>query len=915
MPRLICLPLILVMTAVLAPSKEACAVTFHVAPDGNDGWSGRLERPNAAGTDGPLASLHGARDAVRRLKQEAPPTEPVRVVIADGTYPAMETVVFGSLDSGTPEAPIIYEAAPGARPVFSGGRAITGFEPGEDGVWQAHVPEVAAGEWYFEQLWVNGRRATRARTPNKHYFFTPEAIEHGIDPATGEPAVIKNRAFRARPEDIAPLLDIPEDQLNDVTIMAYHSWEASRCRLAYVDAEASIVFVTHPIPWGFNYWGPRQRYHLENFRAALDSPGEWFLDRDGTLYYMPLPGEDMATAEVIAPAGVQQFVEFVGEPELGLPVEHIILRGLAFRHGQYILPDRGHSDGQAAVTIPAAIMADGARNVVIEGCEVAHIATYGIWFRRGCRDNRVEQTYLHDLGAGGVKIGEGWGVDLQNPANHTGHITFHNNIIHSGGRLFPGCVGVWIGHSGDNVVTHNDISDLFYTGISVGWTWGYRETISKRNTIDFNHIHHIGWGVLSDMGGVYTLGDSEGTTVNNNVIHHVYSYDRYGRGGWGLYNDEGTTRIRMENNLVYNVKTGTYHQHYGRENMIRNNILVNSMDGQIQRSRVEDHISFFLEGNIIYWTQGPLYTAGNMRGDKVVSRRNLYWNASGEPVTFHGATLEEWQAQGKEEGSIIADPLFVDPENYDFRLQPGSPASQIGFVEFDYSQAGLVGDAEWVNLPATFVYPEVEFAPLPPPPPPMTVRDNFEMSPVGAEPARARVYTEKKGDSVAVSDEHAASGRRSLKITDAPGLEHVFNPHFYYSPNHTAGVSRGAFHMRIEEGVIMFHEWRTYGDGPFRVGPSLWVRDGKLQVGGHDLLDLPVGEWFHVEITAPVGDDADGTWNLTVTLPGREPERFEGLEVVHGDFTNLNWVGWSSNATETTVFYLDDIELETLRGE
>ncbi|MDZ7617912.1 MAG: hypothetical protein U1E05_12985, partial [Patescibacteria group bacterium] len=286
--------------AMLAFCGPAGAVTLHVAPDGNDGWTGRLERPNAEGTDGPLASMAGARDAVRALKSKQPLATPVRVLFADGVYPALETVTFTVEDSGTEACPITYEAAPGAKPIFSGGKRIGGFQPGEGGVWQARIPEVADGKWLFEQLWVNGRRATRARSPNAFYYYTPESAGYGIDPDTGKAGVLNHRAFRARAEDIAPLLDIPKERLNDVTVVVYHSWEASRCRVAHVDGTANNVFITHPMRWAFNRWGERQRYHVENFLAALDAPGEWFLGRDGVLHYMPRPGEDMATAEVIA---------------------------------------------------------------------------------------------------------------------------------------------------------------------------------------------------------------------------------------------------------------------------------------------------------------------------------------------------------------------------------------------------------------------------------------------------------------------------------------------------------------------------------------------------------------------------------------------------------------------------------------
>ncbi len=686
-------------------SCDGNAKTIYVAPDGNDAWAGILPTPNSAGSDGPLATLRGARNMIRRLKQKGALTEAVEVVVRDGTYPLSEPFVLKPEDSGSADAPIVYRAAEGAKPVFTGGRVLKNMASREAGVYSVHLPEAASGAWYFEQLWVNGHRAVRARTPDKFYFYMQDVKEEKLGAGGGRRPAKARQAITVTKEVIDILAALDKKQLCDVQLQIYHKWDNTRRFIDAIDREKRQVITSGRGMKPWNRWRKGTRFHLENAKTALNKQGEWFLSRNGTLTYIARKGERVT--EMVAPR-LERFVLVEGAPEKNQFVQHVSFKGLSFQHGSCVTPPEGFEASQAASPVDAVFLLDGARHVTIENCEIAHVGRYGLWFRRGCSECRLERSFLHDFGAGGVRIGE---TSIRKSASErTHHITIDNNIIHHGGYIFPCAVGVWIGQSGHNIVTHNDIGDLFYTGISVGWRWGYAESLAQRNTITWNHVHHIGKGVLSDMGGIYTLGPSPGTVVRYNIFHDVYAY---GYGGWGLYTDEGSSGIIMEKNLVYNVKTGGFHQHYGKENIVRNNILAFSRLYQVQATRVENHRSFTFENNIVYYELGVLLS-GPWKKIRITMDKNCYWNCAGIDVNFIGDDIEKWrETTGHDRNSVIADPLFSDPSHHDFHLKAESPAVKLGFTPWEYTKAGVYGSAAWKAQAEASPMPSLELPPKP----------------------------------------------------------------------------------------------------------------------------------------------------------------------------------------------------------
>ncbi len=638
-------------------------------------------------------SIGAALEYVRELRRIGV-GQPIAIRLTADTYSLTSPL---RIDSGI--TGVTIEPAGDRRVTILGGVEITGFE------WDTYngakclsapLPDAcknANGGCNFTDLYVNGNRASFTRYPAEGYLYPEDVENHEGQLFSG------SKWFIAEEGDIKDFHNIER-----VQISFCHYWIDEHTPIESYDPETRRV--TFQYRSRFNIAGGKNtssglEYYMENVAEMFANPNEWYAD-EGKVYY--IPRDESITPETIrafAPT-ISKLVDVMGTPDR--KVRNIRFRDIDFAvtRGEYGSLGNGNvsssgsetiyyaSDAQAVSNADGSITFKYAANCSLEGCTLKNFGVHGIVIDTGCNNIRVDSCDLYDGGAGGVKI-IGGGVGSAETEHTHDNVVDNCTILHCGKRYFAAC-GVLLIHTYNNTVSHNEIGHLYYTGVSVGWVWGYAANMSHDNLVTKNYIHHLGGGMLSDMGGVYLLGLQPGTVVSNNIIHDVKS-KHYG--GWALYTDEGSSYMTLENNICYNTSDNSYHQHYGSMNTVRNNIFAFS-DGQMMRvSRTEAHLSIIFEGNIVYSAGAPMYDISRAQiAQKTVSAcRNLFFDCTKDAPVMRvfgeeNLTLDDFKAAGLEDGSVIADPLFRDAANYDFTLADNSPAKLIGFKPIDISDVG-----------------------------------------------------------------------------------------------------------------------------------------------------------------------------------------------------------------------------------
>jgi hypothetical protein len=871
---------------LLAPAQAAPPEVW-VSPKGDDA------NPGVAGK--PVATLARALALTRELR--TPEAKTARIVLRGGVYRLAETLTLGPEDSG-----LIIEAAPGETPVVSGGRVVTVWKPWKGALLQADLAGLKLPDCSFRELYYSGLRQPLARVPNfdpAHprlggFLYNAGIVEQG-----------SKTQFRYRPGELDPTRWTHLER----AIVVFHpsvNYEKVWVPLAKADAENRVIEAGR----GVYALEPNDSYYVCNLLEELDAPGEWYVDPDTpTLYFQP---PDAAfKGEVVIPALASAFV-VQGDTEGGRLAESIHLSHVDLRDFR---GDAVHMTGARECEVVgcdvrnvgvAVYLGDQTSWCKVVGCDITQTSGDGIsiWGKPGEHErvshHVIDNNYIYDYGWGHLhnRTAGIWFIA-------TSYCTITHNHVHDGPRY---AIGTDVGNN--NVIAYNychhanlETCDTGIIEAATAWDWGKPDE-NERNE-KFNRDNEIHHNLLHDSGGMQESGPGE-------MTFPTFS--------WGIYLDTHCSYWKVHDNVVYNTVLGGFMLNCGQDNVIENNVFVDGKTNQIQFNPWPKYVisGNRCERNIIsYAGRGAkLYTLNGFKDEFVHFASNVIW-AGGDQPRIPGLTgtplrqsWAKWLETGHDEGSVLADPQFVDAADRDYRLRTDSPALKAGFQPIDLSQVGNYESPDrrtWprpevkvLREPADYTPPETASATQP------RLRD-YEAGAVGDPEQGANVGEAGGLASVRITDETAASGKHSLKVSETTGLKNAWEPYITYMLDAEQGVWEAGFDLRMEENADFVYEWR---DDPYHynLGPNLHVQpDGWLLANGKQLVQLPRGRWVRLDLKCGLGEQATGAYDLTVKLPDGEPQTFRAV-ACSPDFSFLSCVVIMSVATQPSTFYLDNVE-------
>lgn len=712
--------ILVLLVGILGGSADAqpLLADFYVSPAGSDDWSGTLAERDGRGNDGPFATLARARDAVRKLKESK--STDIVVFIREGTYSLSETVVFGLKDSGEGDATITYAAYPGENPVFSSGRRIEGWKrvsgklPGLPSAAHGKI-RVASVRGNFKTLYDGEGMLPRARSKG----FIP--LKGGSKTELHFP--------EGRLRNCSNVTDV------EIIVRPHHAWISNILPLESVDEKAGIARTSIEATYAMNqlhFLKTTESCWVENVLDEIDEPGEWALNtKKGKLYLWPRNETPVLSPQLQELMRVEGDVDKDGPTDV--PVRNLVFRGLTFMHGdRYSLVegDAGlQHDWDMHDKANALFRMRGAENCVIEECHFANSGGGAIRVDLHAMKNTLSGNHIEQMGGAGILLsGYGPGTKDVNRKN-----LVYNNHIHHVGKIYLHSPGIMLWQSGENRVANNLIHNAPYCGMIVSGCMTHfferpdnRELVrtirwhevggspssktneealpfkhTHDNLIEYNEIHHV-METMGDGNGIYVRGAGAGNVIRRNYIHHLVAPMHMQA---AIRTDGGQKDTLIAENLIY--KCTAQGIILKLNNRAENNIVADVIApprGYYLSLREGPMTGASIQRNVFYSSTAECVFIDELRpgkGKKTEDSRgralarakqadtdfNIYFCASDPELGL--TMLKKQRGDGVDAYSKAVDPLFMDPENGDFRFKPGSPATAMGIVPIDLSKVGL----------------------------------------------------------------------------------------------------------------------------------------------------------------------------------------------------------------------------------